>query len=111
MPYLTGDYVMKAEDDPSGLKYFTHCERQALLEHLIDSKFRQAVKEKRLQANTKLHMFPLHDNDGTGSRDLLWLQKEWVQPIRPQRFKSLLRLWQNPHNGKKKNLKSQVHSS
>ena len=30
MPYLIGDYVVKDEEDPSGLKYFTLCERQVI---------------------------------------------------------------------------------
>ena len=99
VPYLEGDYVMKPEEDPSGLKYFSACERQALLEHMIESKIRQAVKEKKLQPKTKIDFFPLHDNDGEGSRDLVWLRTEWARPLRPQRLLAVLRLWQNPHNG------------
>ena len=99
VPYLVGDYVMKPEEDPSGLKYFSACERQALLEHMIESKIRQAVKEKKLQPKTKIDFFPLHDNDGEGSRDLVWLQKEWARPLRPKRLLAVLKLWQNPHNG------------
>ena len=47
-----------------------------------------------MQPKTKIDFFPLHDNDGEGSRDLVWLQKEWARPLRTNRLLAVLRLWQ-----------------
>jgi hypothetical protein len=94
-----GDEVLTAEEDPSGLVYFSAVERQYLLEHMIEQKIRQAVKDKKLQPKTEVTFFPLHDKDGEGSCDLLWLREHWVQALRGQRMRALLRVWSNPHAG------------
>jgi len=43
VPYLDGDDVLLPEFDKSGLQYFSACERQNLLEHIIESKIRQVT--------------------------------------------------------------------
>jgi hypothetical protein len=44
------------DQDKSGLVYFSPCERQALLEHIIESKIREAVHMKMLSPLTKIQV-------------------------------------------------------
>lgn len=99
VPYLRGDEVLSAEEDKSGLEFFSACERQNLLEHMIEQKIRQAVKDKKMAPKTEVKFFPLHDADGEGSRDLIWLRENWARLLRWQRLVSVLKFWENPHNG------------
>ena len=98
-PHPFQDDVLKPEHDHSGFEYFSACERQYLLEHMIESKVREAVRNHKMQPKTDIHFFPLHDKDGEGARDLVWLQEHWAQFFRPQRLWALLSFWKNPHNG------------
>ena len=87
------------QDNPSKLKYFSACDRQAILEHLIEHKIRQAVKLGKLNPKTVVKLFPLHDSDGQGGIDLMWLRREWAVPFRAKRILSILQIWANPHGG------------
>jgi hypothetical protein len=99
VPYLQGDEVVSEEEDKSGLVFFSACERQNLLEHMIEQKIRQAVKDKKMAPKTEVKFFPLHDADGEGSRDLIWLRQHWAKLLRWERLTSVLKIWQNPHSG------------
>ncbi len=79
---------MTADEDSSGLLYFSACERQVdppprdgagrgegvgrqnLMEHIIENKIREAVARHRLSPKTAVNFFPLHDADGEGDADL-----------------------------------------
>lgn len=103
-PFVDDDDCMVAtghgsEHDRSGLTYFSPCERQALLEHIIESKIREAVHHKMVSQATHVQFFPLHDDDGDGNRDVTWLRENWVTLFRKERWMSLLRFWGNPSKG------------
>ena len=48
-PHPFQDDVLKPEHDHSGFEYFSACERQYLLEHMIESKVREAVRNHKMQ--------------------------------------------------------------
>jgi hypothetical protein len=119
-PYLRGDSVMTADEDSSGLLYFSACERQVgppprggagrgegaegvgrqnLMEHIIENKIREAVARHRLSPKTAVNFFPLHDADGEGDADLAWLAQHWAVFFRPERWLAPLKLAANPHRG------------
>jgi hypothetical protein len=111
---------MTADEDSSGLLYFSACERQVdppprdgagrgegaegvgrqnLMEHIIENKIREAVARHRLSPKTAVNFFPLHDADGEGDADLAWLAQHWAVFFRPERWLAPLKLWANPHRG------------
>jgi len=103
-PYLRGDDVVpndSMEESAYSHKYFSACERQYLLEHMIESKIRLALHEKILAPKTVIDFFPLHEDDGENKnyRDLSWLRQNWAIPLRTQRLLAPLKILSNPHIG------------
>ncbi|KAJ1492587.1 calcium-activated chloride channel-domain-containing protein [Baffinella frigidus] len=101
-PYLEGDTVQPYVEDesiPGEQLFFSPCERQNLMEHIIENKIREAVARHRLSPNTDVTFFPLHDADDEGKEDLAWLAKNWSIFFRKERWISCLKIFANPHMG------------
>jgi len=78
-----------------GLTYFSEAERQLLIEHIIDNTLSNIFKTSKVD----ISFFPLHDKDGEGGNDLLYLRQHWANIFNWRRVLGCFNIFSNPNRG------------